>query len=218
MLLLIDNYDSFTYNLVHCFQVLKEEVLVVRNNAKTVEECLALSPAHIVIGPGPGTPARAGISKSLICRAAGKIPILGVCLGHQAIAEVFGGRTIQSPHPTHGKCHHVYHRQEGVFTDIPSPFLATRYHSLVIERETLPPCLSITAETADRQIMGVSHHRHHIYGVQFHPESITTESGLLLLTNFLNQRTSTTCKENNNENRHQTDHLSNAMPLCRLMR
>ena len=185
MFLLIDNYDSFVYNLRHYLGELGAEVKVVRNDALTVAEALAMAPDGIVISPGPGYPATAGICLDLIKRAAGKIPILGVCLGHQAIGEAYQGRVVRAPAPVHGKTSEVHHNGAGVFAGIPSPFLATRYHSLVVERATLPPSLEVTAWTDDGLIMGMAHRDVTLHGVQFHPESIRSQHGHRLLRNFL---------------------------------
>lgn len=185
MLLLIDNYDSFTWNLVQYLGDLGAEALVKRNDALSVEEALALNPQAIVISPGPCDPERAGICLPLIKAAAGKIPLLGVCLGHQAIGQAFGGQVIRAPKPMHGKMDMISHTGKGLFQDIPSPFKATRYHSLIVERSSLPGCLEVTGESADGLIMALQHKTHPIYGVQFHPESIASEHGHDLLGNFL---------------------------------
>ncbi len=185
MLVLIDNYDSFTYNLAQYFQMLGEEVKVIRNDAIKVEEITAFSPDYLVISPGPCTPKKAGISIEAIKYYAGKLPILGVCLGHQAIVAAFGGRIVQAKTIMHGKTSDIYHDGKTIFTNLPNPFVATRYHSLVAERESLPACLEITAWTEDEEIMGVRHKEFFIEGVQFHPESILTKEGLNLLKNFL---------------------------------
>jgi anthranilate synthase component II len=185
MLVMIDNYDSFTYNLVQYFYDLKQDVKVFRNDEITVEEVLAMNPDHIVISPGPGGPSEAGISIDLIQEAAGKIPILGVCLGHQVIGEAFGGNIIHAKSIMHGKTSKIQHHGEGVFKNIRPGFDATRYHSLVIERESLPECIEIVAETDDGEIMGVVHKEYPIYGIQFHPESILTRTGKRILANFL---------------------------------
>lgn len=185
MFLLIDNYDSFTYNLYHFLGELGAEVAVRRNDAIAVEEALALHPQGIVISPGPCDPDRAGICLDLVKRAAGKVPLLGVCLGHQAIGQAFGGTIERGPVPMHGKVSQVKHDRSGVFTDLPSPFAATRYHSLTVAREGFPEVLSVTAETDDGLIMGLQHRSLPIYGVQFHPESIASEHGHALLANFL---------------------------------
>ena len=185
MLLMIDNYDSFTYNLVQYFGELGEEVKVVRNDEIDLAGVAALKPDHIVISPGPCTPAEAGVSVPVIKEFAGKVPILGVCLGHQSIGQAFGGRIIHAKQVMHGKTSQIHHKDEGVFRGLPNPFQATRYHSLVIERETMPDCLEITAWTEDGEIMGVRHKTLAVEGVQFHPESILTEHGHDLLNNFL---------------------------------
>ena len=187
MLLMIDNYDSFTYNLVQYLGELGEEVRVVRNDEVTVDEIARLAPARIVISPGPCTPNEAGVSLPAIGRFAGKIPILGVCLGHQAIGQAFGGRIVHAKTLMHGKVSPIHHAGKGVFRGLPSPYDATRYHSLAIERETCPAVLEITAWTDDGEIMGVRHRSLAVEGVQFHPESILTEHGHALLRNFLTQ-------------------------------
>lgn len=187
MLLMIDNYDSFTYNLVQYFGELGEEVTVFRNDAITPDEILQLNPQRIVISPGPCTPSKAGVSVPLIGHYNGKVPILGVCLGHQSIGQAFGGRIIHAKQLMHGKTSLIFHIGEGVFRGLPSPFTATRYHSLVIERESLPDCLEITAWTEDGEIMGIRHKTLTVEGLQFHPESILTEHGHKLLENFLKQ-------------------------------
>lgn len=185
MLLMIDNYDSFTYNLVQYFGELGAEVRVFRNDAITIEEIEALQPAKIVISPGPCSPAEAGISVATIKHFAGKLPILGVCLGHQSIGAAFGGKIVHAKQLMHGKVSPIQHADVGIFKGLPQPFTATRYHSLAIERESCPECLEITAWTADGEIMGVRHKTLAIEGVQFHPESIMTEGGHHLLKNFL---------------------------------
>jgi anthranilate synthase component II len=187
MLLMIDNYDSFTYNLVQYFGELGEEVRVYRNDALTLEQIAAMQPGHIVISPGPCTPNEAGISVSLINSFAGKIPILGVCLGHQAIGQAFGGRVVHAGSVMHGKTSAIVHGGEGVFRGLPSPFRAIRYHSLAIERASLPECLEVTAQTEDGEIMGVRHRELAVEGLQFHPESFMTEHGHAMLKNFLQQ-------------------------------
>ncbi len=184
MFLLIDNYDSFTYNLWHYLSELGAEVEVKRNDAVTVAEILQMAPQGIVISPGPGTPDAAGITVDLV-RQAGTIPVFGVCLGLQAIGEAFGGRVIRAPRPMHGKLSLIHHRDASVFRNLPNPFNATRYHSLIVERDSLPPELAITAETEDGLIMGLVHRTRPIHGVQFHPESIASEAGKPLLRNFL---------------------------------
>ncbi len=185
MLLVIDNYDSFTYNLVHYFGELGVDVMVFRNDKITVKEIEELSPQQIVISPGPCTPKEAGISVEVIKYFAGKIPILGVCLGHQAIGSAFGGKIVRAKTLMHGKTSLIHHDGKTIFKDIPDPFEATRYHSLVIEKESLPQELEISAWTQDGEIMGVRHRRYIIEGVQFHPESILTTHGKEILRNFL---------------------------------
>ncbi len=185
MLLMIDNYDSFTYNLVQYFAELGADVVVHRNDGITLEEIEKLNPAQIVISPGPCTPNEAGISVPAIRHFSGKIPLLGVCLGHQSIGQAFGGKIIHAKQLMHGKTSPIFHHSSSVFTGLPSPFTATRYHSLVIERETLPDCLEMTAWTEDGEIMGVRHKTMPVHGVQFHPESILTEHGHAMLKNFL---------------------------------
>ncbi len=185
MLLLIDNYDSFTYNLVHAFGMLNAEVEVVRNDALTVDQAMAKNPKAIVLSPGPCDPSSAGICVDLIKRAAADIPIFGVCLGHQAIGEAFGGKVIRAGDIMHGKLSPMNHTNTSVFKGLPEGFEATRYHSLTVERDSLPDCLTITAETEDGTIMGLAHKQHPIHGVQFHPESIASEHGMALMENFL---------------------------------
>ena len=185
MLLMIDNYDSFTYNLVQYLGELGEDVRVFRNDEVTLEEIALLAPRAIVISPGPCTPKEAGISVPAIERFAGTLPILGVCLGHQAIGQAFGGRIVHAQRVMHGKTSPIHHEGQGVFSGLPNPLTATRYHSLVIERQSLPSSLEVTAWTDDGEIMGVRHRSHAVEGVQFHPESILTESGHDLLRNFL---------------------------------
>jgi anthranilate synthase component 2 len=185
MLLMIDNYDSFTYNLVQYFAELGAEVAVYRNDEISVEQIEKLKPQHIVVSPGPCTPNEAGISVAAIRHFAGKIPVLGVCLGHQSIGQAFGGKIIHAKQLMHGKTSPIFHNNTSVFRGLPSPFTATRYHSLVIEKETLPDCLEITAWTEDGEIMGVRHRALAVEGVQFHPESILTEYGHDMLKNFL---------------------------------
>ena len=190
MLLMLDNYDSFTYNLVQYLGELGADVQVYRNDHISVEEVAVLKPAYIVVSPGPCTPNEAGISVALIRHFAGKVPILGVCLGHQSIGQAFGGKVVRAGQVMHGKLSPVHHRQQGVFCHLPTPFDATRYHSLVIDKETLPDCFEVTAwtENADgsmEEIMGVRHKEVDVEGVQFHPESILSEHGHQLLKNFL---------------------------------
>ena len=188
MLLMIDNYDSFTYNLVQYLGELGEDVQVYRNDALTLDEIAAWKPQRIVLSPGPCTPSEAGICVPLVRRFAGEIPILGVCLGHQAIGQAFGGRIVRAGRVMHGKLSSVAHRGQGVFHGLPSPLTATRYHSLVIERASLPSCLEVTAESEDGEIMGVRHRQLPVEGLQFHPEAILTEKGHELLANFLQRR------------------------------
>jgi anthranilate synthase/aminodeoxychorismate synthase-like glutamine amidotransferase len=185
MILMIDNYDSFTYNLVQYLGELGADVRVYRNDQITVAEIERLAPVKIVISPGPCTPTEAGISCDVIREFAGRVPLLGVCLGHQCIGEVFGGEIIRAPALFHGKTSMIYHDGRTIFRGLPRPFEATRYHSLVIRRETLPDCLELTAETDDGVIMGVRHRELLVEGVQFHPESILTREGKQLLANFL---------------------------------
>ena len=185
MILLLDNYDSFTYNLAQYLGELGCEVEVHRNDKISVEEIAKRKPERIVISPGPCTPQEAGISVELVQRLAGKFPILGVCLGHQAMGAAFGGRIVRAPKLFHGKTSEIHHDGKGVFRKLPEPFTATRYHSLIVERKSLPRELTITAETSDGMIMGMRHRLHKLEGVQFHPESVLTESGKQLLQNFL---------------------------------
>ncbi|MCZ6609098.1 MAG: aminodeoxychorismate/anthranilate synthase component II [Alphaproteobacteria bacterium] len=185
MFLLIDNYDSFTYNLRHYLGELGAEVEVRRNDALGADEAMALEPEGIVLSPGPCDPDRAGICLELIAKAAGRIPILGVCLGHQCIGQAFGGKVILAPSPMHGKVSDITHAASGVLSGIPSPFKATRYHSLTLERQSLPDCLEITAQSDDGVIQGIAHRDLPIHGVQFHPESIASEHGHRLIQNFL---------------------------------
>ena len=185
MLLMIDNYDSFTYNLVQYFRELGEEVEVHRNDRISVAEIIRRQPDRLVVSPGPCTPTEAGISVIAIQQLAGKLPILGVCLGHQAIGQAFGGRIVRADRLMHGKTSPVYHDNRELFTGLDQPFDATRYHSLVVERSTFPDCLEITAWTAEDEIMGMRHRELPLWGVQFHPESILTREGMHLLKNFL---------------------------------
>ncbi|MCC6161662.1 MAG: aminodeoxychorismate/anthranilate synthase component II [Nitrosomonas sp.] len=185
MLLMIDNYDSFTYNLVQYLGELGEDVMVVRNDEITLDAVQQLNPAGVVISPGPCTPDEAGISVDLINQFSGKVPILGVCLGHQSIGQAFGGKIVRAGEIMHGKTSPVFHDGKGVFQGMPNPFIATRYHSLVIERSSIPDCLEISAWTEDGEIMGVRHRTLPVEGVQFHPESVLSEHGHQLLGNFL---------------------------------
>lgn len=185
MILMLDNYDSFTYNLVQYFGEMGEELKVFRNDRITIPEIAALAPDRIVISPGPGTPERAGISVELIRHFAPKLPILGVCLGHQAIGVAFGGEVVRALAPMHGKTSLIDHDRRGVFTGLPNPLEATRYHSLVIKADTMPSCLEISARSGDGEVMGVRHKQFAVEGVQFHPESVLTACGKELLRNFL---------------------------------
>jgi anthranilate synthase component 2 len=187
MLLMIDNYDSFTYNLVQYLGELGEDVQVHRNDEITLDEVEMLKPQHIVISPGPCTPNEAGVSVSLVQAFAGRVPILGVCLGHQSIGQAFGGKIVHAKTLMHGKTSSIHHETKGVFRGLPNPLTATRYHSLVLEQGSLPDCLEVTARTEDGEIMGVRHRSMQVEGVQFHPESILSESGHALLKNFLTE-------------------------------
>jgi anthranilate synthase component 2 len=185
MLLLIDNYDSFTYNLVHYLDELGADVEIYRNDAIGADEALALEPEGIVLSPGPCDPDRAGICLELIEKNTGGVPLLGVCLGHQAIGQAFGGKVVRAASLMHGKTSEIRHTERGLFAGLPTPFLATRYHSLMVERDSLPECLEVTAQTDDGTIMGLAHRHLPIHGVQFHPESIASEQGHEVLQNFL---------------------------------
>lgn len=185
MLLVIDNYDSFTYNLVQYFGELGADPQVKRNDAITPEEVVRMKPSKIVISPGPGTPADAGISMELIRRFGAKVPLLGVCLGHQCIGEVYGGKVVRAGRLMHGKTSPIQHDGKGVFAQLPNPFEATRYHSLIVEAESVPSCLEVSAKTAEGEIMGLRHRQNPVHGVQFHPESILSKEGKDLLANFL---------------------------------
>lgn len=185
MLLMIDNYDSFTYNLVQYFSELGEEVIVYRNDEVTLDKISQLKPDRIVISPGPCTPNKAGVSLSVISQFSQNVPVLGVCLGHQSIGQAFGGRIIHAKQLMHGKASRIFHHSKGVFRDLPNPFTAIRYHSLAVDRSTLPDCLEITAWTEDDEIMGIRHKKLVIEGIQFHPESILSEYGHQILENFL---------------------------------
>ena len=186
MILMIDNYDSFTYNLVQYLGVLGAEVEVRRNDKVTLDEIETMKPERIVISPGPGTPQSAGITISMIERFHPKVPILGVCLGHQAIGAAFGGRVLHAARIMHGKTSEISHDSKGVFRDLPDPITATRYHSLAVERKSLPSCLEVSAEAEDGEIMGLRHRQYPVEGIQFHPESILTKEGMNILRNFLN--------------------------------
>lgn len=185
MILMIDNYDSFTYNLVQYLGELGQELKVVRNDEITVAEVKKYKPSKIVISPGPGSPEEAGISVNVIKTYAGKLPILGVCLGHQAIGYAFGGKIVRAGRLMHGKTSLIYHNDKEIFKGLTNPFEATRYHSLIVERKSLPECLEITAETREKEIMGLQHKKYAVYGVQFHPESILTLEGKKILENFI---------------------------------
>jgi len=185
MILMIDNYDSFTYNLVQYFGEMGASLKVIRNDKISLREITDMGPGGIVISPGPGFPKDAGISNSVIKEFAGKIPLLGVCLGHQCIGEVFGGRVIKAARPMHGKTSKIYHDGKGIFRGLPNPFEAIRYHSLVVERKSLPDCLEITAQTKEKEIMGLKHRKYPVLGGQFHPESILTSGGKKMLKNFM---------------------------------
>ena len=186
MIVMVDNYDSFTYNLVQYFGEVGEAIRVFRNDQATVDELKALKPDYLVISPGPCTPDQAGISMQAIAAFAGEVPILGVCLGHQSIAQVFGGRVIRAERLMHGKTSPIRHDGRTIYAGLSNPFTATRYHSLIVERSTLPDCFEISAETDEGEIMGIRHKTMPIEGVQFHPESIMTDEGKRLLANFLN--------------------------------
>ena len=186
MILLIDNYDSFTYNLLHYIAELGADVEVVRNDTITTNEALSRKDLQgIILSPGPCSPLDAGICMDIINQASGKIPLFGVCLGHEAIGQALGGKIVRANQPVHGKVSEIHHDGSGMFRNIPSPFKATRYHSLIVEKETLPDCLEITAQTKDGTIMAIAHKKHKTYGVQFHPESIASEFGHDILRNFL---------------------------------
>ena len=185
MLLMIDNYDSFTYNLVQYFLELGEEVEVIRNDKLTLDDIATMAPQRLVISPGPCTPKEAGISVEAITRFAGQIPILGICLGHQSITEAFGGKVIRADRLMHGKTSPIQHDGSGIFNNIPDPFIATRYHSLIAERQSFPDCLRVTAWTEEGEIMGLQHKELPVWGMQFHPESILTTEGMRLLNNYL---------------------------------
>ena len=185
MLLLIDNYDSFTYNLVHYLGELGAEVTIYRNDAISADESLALKPQGIVLSPGPCDPDQAGICLELIEKNGGTIPLMGVCLGHQAIGQVFGGKVVRAKTLMHGKTSDIHHEGHGLFEGLPTPFTATRYHSLTVKRNSLPECLEVTAQTDDGVVMGLSHREYPVHGVQFHPESIASDQGHELLKNFL---------------------------------
>lgn len=185
MILMIDNYDSFTYNLVQYLGVLGADVKVRRNDQTSLEEIEAMGPERLVISPGPGVPQSSGIIVPTVQRFYRQVPILGVCLGHQAVAVAFGGRIVRATKLMHGKVSQIYHNGRGVFRDVPDPFIATRYHSLAVDRKSLPSCLEISARVEDGEIMGLSHRDYPVHGIQFHPESILTKEGMHILENFL---------------------------------
>jgi anthranilate synthase/aminodeoxychorismate synthase-like glutamine amidotransferase len=185
MLLIIDNYDSFTYNLVQYFGELGAEMKIIRNDTMTIDEIIHLQPSKICVSPGPCTPNEAGVSCEVIRSLGAKTPILGVCLGHQSIGQVYGGDVVRADRLMHGKTSPIFHKDISVFKNLPSPFQATRYHSLIVKKDTLPDCLEITAWTEEGEIMGLRHKSHPVHGVQFHPESILTEHGKQMLGNFL---------------------------------
>ena len=188
MILLVDNYDSFTYNLYQYLGELGAEARVIRNDEMSAEEALALKPERIVVSPGPGTPDQSGITLELVRRASGRVPVLGVCLGHQALGQAFGGRVVRAPRLMHGKTSPIRHDGRTLFAGLPDPFTATRYHSLVVARDSVPACLEVSAWTDDGIVMGLRHRDHPSEGVQFHPESILTSAGKDLLRNFLGRR------------------------------
>lgn len=185
MILVLDNYDSFTYNLVQYLGVLGADMKIVRNDQCTVDEMAAWAPEKILVSPGPCSPKEAGISCDVIERFGGEVPVFGVCLGHQCVGQVYGGRVVRADRLMHGKTSDIEHDGQGVLAGMPNPFEATRYHSLIVERESLPDCLAVTAETSQGEIMGLQHRELPVYGVQFHPESILTDSGMKILENFL---------------------------------
>lgn len=187
MIILLDNYDSFTYNLVHYLGELGLDVSVYRNDKVSVKEIMVQKPEAVIISPGPCDPDQAGISLELVKACAGKIPLFGVCLGHQTIGQVFGGKIVPAPTMMHGKLSNMYHKDKTLFKDLPSPFEATRYHSLIIDPDTVPDCLEVIAKTSDDIIMAIKHKDHCLYGVQFHPESIASEHGHAILANFLSE-------------------------------
>ena len=185
MILIVDNYDSFTYNLVQYFGELGCAVMVKRNDAVSLDGISSLRPTHVCISPGPGRPAQAGLSNDIVRRFAPQLPLLGVCLGHQCIGEVFGGRIVAAPRLLHGKTSQIQHNGSGVFANLPNPFTATRYHSLIVSPDSIPDCLEVTAQTSEGEIMGLRHRDFPVHGVQFHPESILTAEGKKLLANFV---------------------------------
>ena len=185
MILIVDNYDSFTYNLAQYFGELGCALIVKRNDAVSLDEISSLRPTHVCISPGPGRPAQAGLSNDIVRRFAPELPLLGVCLGHQCIGEVFGGRIVAAPRLLHGKTSQIQHNGSGVFANLPNPFTATRYHSLIVSPDSVPDCLEVTAQTSEGEIMGLRHRDFPVHGVQFHPESILTAEGKKLLANFV---------------------------------
>ncbi len=185
MILIVDNYDSFTYNLVQYFGELGCEVMVKRNDAVSLDEISSLRPTHVCISPGPGRPAQAGLSNDIVREFSARVPLLGVCLGHQCIGEVFGGKIAAAPRLLHGKTSQIQHNGSGVFANLPNPFTATRYHSLIVSPDSVPDCLEVTAQTSEGEIMGLRHRDFPVHGVQFHPESILTAEGKKLLANFV---------------------------------
>jgi anthranilate synthase/aminodeoxychorismate synthase-like glutamine amidotransferase len=185
VILIVDNYDSFTYNLVQYFGELGCAVMVKRNDAVSLDEISSLRPTHICISPGPGRPAQAGLSNDIVREFSAHVPLLGVCLGHQCIGEVFGGKIVAAPRLLHGKTSQIQHNGSGVFANLPNPFTATRYHSLIVSPDSVPDCLDVTAQTSEGEIMGLQHRDFPVHGVQFHPESILTAEGKKLLANFV---------------------------------
>ena len=185
MILIVDNYDSFTYNLVQYFGELGCAVMVKRNDAVSLDEISSLRPTHVCISPGPGRPAQAGLSNDIVREFSARVPLLGVCLGHQCIGEVFGGKIVAAPRLLHGKTSQIQHNGSGVFANLPNPFTATRYHSLIVSPDSVPDCLEVTAQTSEGEIMGLRHRDFPVHGVQFHPESILTAEGKKLLANFV---------------------------------
>lgn len=185
MILIVDNYDSFTYNLVQYFGELGCALMVKRNDAVSLDEISSLRPTHVCISPGPGRPAQAGLSNDIVREFSARVPLLGVCLGHQCIGEVFGGKIVAAPRLLHGKTSQIQHNGGGVFANLPNPFTATRYHSLIVSPDSVPDCLEVTAQTSEGEIMGLSHRDFPVHGVQFHPESILTAEGKKLLANFV---------------------------------
>lgn len=187
LLVFIDNFDSFTYNIVQCFLMLECTIKVIRAQSLSAADCLALNPSHLIIGPGPGSPSQAYLSKELLSIAPATLPILGICLGHQLIAEHFGGRVMRAPIPMHGKTSPIYHQNQGIYYNVPQAFTATRYHSLIVQEDSLPQELLVSARTENNEVMGLLHTERPIESVQFHPESILSENGLTLFQNFLDQ-------------------------------